>query len=78
MTFVEMLKTIRSGHELSQQALAAKLGISTQYLCDLEGGRRMPSVRVVEAICDHFGRGPRGRVEWHRAGARSHGWKIGE
>ena len=76
MTFVEMLKTIRAGHELQQQELAAGLGISTQYLSDLEAGRRLPSVRVVEAICEFFSRGPKGQREWHEAGARAHGWKV--
>ena len=76
MTFREMLLEIRTGHELSQKAMAEKIGITPQYLCDLEHGRRPGSVEVVERICDAFGRGPKGRREWHRAAARSHGWDV--
>ena len=76
MSFAEMLTTIRTGHELSQKELAAALGISPQYVHDLEHGRRLPSVKVIERICDHFRRGPQGRSDWHVAGARAHGWDV--
>lgn len=76
MTFREMLIEIRTGYELSQKAMAETLGITPQYLCDLERGRRLGSVEVVERICKEFSRGPKGRKEWHVAGARSHGWDI--
>ena len=76
MTFVEMIREIRTGHELSQQELAERLGFSAQYLCDLEKGRRLGSVEFVNRICDLFNRGPKGRREWHLAAARSHGWEV--
>jgi transcriptional regulator with XRE-family HTH domain len=71
-----MLREIRTGHDLSQKEMAALLGFSAQYLCDLEHGRRLGSVEFVNKLCDVFERGPKGRKEWHLAGARSHGWDI--
>lgn len=76
INFTEMLIAIRTGHEMQQKALAEKLEISPQYLNDLEAGRRLPSVAVVEKIVTHFGRGPVGRSIWHIAGARAHGWDV--
>lgn len=75
-SFTSMLKELREGYELSQKAMADRLGISTQYYHDLEKGRRTPSVAVVEFICKEFGRGPVGIKTWHYAGAKAHGWKI--
>lgn len=76
MTFVEMLKAMREGPELTQQRFAEQLGYSAQYLCDLERGRRMPSVELVNRICEWRGCGPKGRRDWHVAGARAHGWNV--
>lgn len=75
-TVAEMLLAVREGTGESQQDFAAALEISPQYLCDLEQGRRGPSVDLVERICKHLGRGPVGRLEWHAAAARFHGWDI--
>lgn len=76
MTFVEMLSAVRSNAGYSQKQLAKSLGVSPQYLSDLECGRRMPSVEVINKICNWMDRGPIGNREWHIAGARSHGWNI--
>jgi transcriptional regulator with XRE-family HTH domain len=76
MTFVEMLRAVLAEHELTLVSVAQSLGISTQYLHDLKEGRRLPSVEVVEKICAWMGRGPKGRLEWHMAGAEAHGWKV--
>lgn len=78
MTFREMLQAVRSGIEVSQQDLAGALGYSPQYLCDLEAGRRKPSVAFVNRLCDYLGRGPAGRREWHLAAAAEHGWSVRE
>lgn len=77
MTFIEMLMTLRREGLFTQGHIAQELGISPQYLCDLEGGRRRPTVKLVNRISDYLGRGPLGRAEWHRAGARACGWDIG-
>ena len=44
LTFGRLLSSIRQGEEESQISFAGKLEISKQYLCDLERGRRFPSV----------------------------------
>ena len=75
-TFSTMLTTARNGMEFSKKDFAALIGVSGQYLGDLERGRRLPSVAVVEKICDKLGRGPLGIQEWNIAGAKAHGWKI--
>jgi transcriptional regulator with XRE-family HTH domain len=77
MTFVGMLNEVLTpGRCGSLTAAAASIGISPQYLHDLKEGRRLPSVTVVNKICDWMGRGPKGRLEWHLAGAEAHGWEI--
>ena len=76
MTFVEMLRTVLADQELTLASAASSLGISVQYLHDLKEGRRLPSVEVTNKICDWLGRGPKGRLEWHLAGAEAHGWKV--
>jgi len=74
MTFAEMLRTVR--RDRPQNAFAKSLSISPQYLNDLESGRRKPSVAVTNRICTYLGRGPQGRLEWHRAAAREHGFEV--
>ena len=76
MTFVEMLRTVLADRESTLASAAQSLGISPQYLHDLNEGRRLPSVEVVEKICAWMGRGPQGRLEWHLAGAEAHGWNV--
>ena len=43
LTLAEILKTLRQCDEISQQAFAAKLGLSKQNLCDIEKGRKFVS-----------------------------------
>lgn len=76
MTFIEMLIEARTGREMTQKDFAEALGFTPAYLCDLEKGRRLGSVEFVNKLCKWMGRGPRGRKEWHQAGARSHGWDV--
>ena len=78
-TFREMVSQLRADYGMTLQQFANLITISPQYLCDLEHGRRLPSVRVVHNICDHFIVGSGlvvARREWHKAGARAHGWDI--
>jgi len=44
LTFGNALEAYRLGEEMTQKNFAKKLGITPQSLCDLEKGRRMPSV----------------------------------
>ena len=76
LSFPEMLKAVRCGGEFSQSFMAEKIGYSVQYWCDLEKGRRNPSVEFVNRLCNYMGRKQHGRLEWHRAAARAHGWEV--
>jgi transcriptional regulator with XRE-family HTH domain len=55
LTFGNALESYRKGEELSQSALAKVLGISPQSLCDLEKGRRIPSVKRAAKIAQLIG-----------------------
>jgi transcriptional regulator with XRE-family HTH domain len=74
--FPDRLRTLRLGMELHQNQLAKALQVTPQYICDLESGRRLPSVKLVNRICEWIGCGPFGVRLWHKAGARAHGWKV--
>ena len=76
MTFIEMLRAIRLDREFTLADIAKPLGISPQYLHDLENGRRKPTVKLVNRICEYMGRKTQGRLAWHLAAARAHGWEI--
>ncbi|MEK6555632.1 MAG: helix-turn-helix transcriptional regulator [Bdellovibrionota bacterium] len=49
-TFGETLEAYRLADEISLKDFAKKLGMSPQSLCDLEKGRRLPSVDRVAKI----------------------------
>lgn len=74
--FMEMLSLIIERTDISQKQMAKGISISPQYLCDLLQGKRGPHPELVNKICDFMGRGPKGRLEWHTAGAKSVGWEI--
>ena len=44
LTLGEAIRSLRMCEEVSQTAFAEKLGVSRQYLCDLENGRKPVSV----------------------------------
>ncbi len=44
LTFGNALESYRLGEEMSQKDFARQLGITPQSLCDLEKGRRIPSI----------------------------------
>lgn len=72
--FSDMFAQVCQRH--GNQAVATAIGYSVQYVSDLRRGMRLPSVKITEAICDWMGRGPKGRLEWHQAAARAHGWQV--
>lgn len=78
MTLAERVRHVRESRGISQSAMADALGISAQYLCDLEHGRRLGSVEFVEKLCDWMGYSKRSslRRAWHLCGAQSHGWRV--
>lgn len=74
--FPDRLKRMREANGMTQKAFAAELGISGGYLNDLEHGRRGPTVRLVNRICEYVGAGAGLRLAWHMSGARSLGWDV--
>ena len=46
LTFGNLLLAIRQSEEVSQAEFGKKLGVSKQYLCDIEKGRRFVSVKA--------------------------------
>lgn len=77
--FAYALIKLRDTYRLSQQDFAKRIGISPQFQCDMESGRRMPSIKVIDKIVKAFGPKIGGyafRLRWHRLGACSHGWNV--
>lgn len=72
----QMLVQLRAALDMNQKQLAEALACSPQFICDMEMGRRTPSVAFVDRLCDYLGRGPKGRREWHVAAAKAHGWRL--
>lgn len=50
LTFGNTLESYRLGEEMNQKEFARKLGITPQSLCDLEKGRRIPSIERAAKI----------------------------
>ncbi|MGA2582437.1 MAG: helix-turn-helix transcriptional regulator [Tepidisphaeraceae bacterium] len=58
LTFGAAVEALRVGDEISQAAFARKLGISRQYLCDVEKGRRLVSPEQAARFAKAFGHPP--------------------
>jgi transcriptional regulator with XRE-family HTH domain len=58
LTFAAAVEALRVGEELSQAAFARKLGVSRQYLCDVEKGRRLVSPEQAARFAEAFGHPP--------------------
>jgi transcriptional regulator with XRE-family HTH domain len=63
LTFGVAVEGLRVGEGLSQAAFARKLGISRQYLCDIEKGRRFVSPEQAARFARAFGHPPNVLVE---------------
>lgn len=81
--FSRHMWSMRINAAFTQKEMAARLGISPQYLHDLEKGRRLPSTRLADALAQlEHEMYPQGnslkqcQVFWHEHAARAHGWKI--
>lgn len=59
----EQVRLARKKKGLTQAQLGEKLGVSKQYVCDLEYERREPGERVALAISSVL------NVQWHRSDA---------
>lgn len=55
MTLGNLLWSIRECEEISQSAFAKLLGVSRQYLCDVERGRRIVSTKAAAAFAKKLG-----------------------
>ena len=55
LTFGEALESYRLGEEISQAQMAKKIGISSQSLCDIEKGRRIPAPKRAAKIARVIG-----------------------
>lgn len=54
--FGEKLHTLRIGHELTLQQLAAELGYATHaYISELESGKKVPTAALVLKVARRFG-----------------------
>ncbi len=58
LTFGAAIEGLRGRDELSQVALAKKLGLSRQYICDIEKGRRLVSPEQAGRFAKAFGHPP--------------------
>lgn len=58
LTFGRMVESLRKCDEISQTDLAAKLKISKAHLCDIEKGRRYPSIDKAIAFAKVMGHPP--------------------
>lgn len=53
-----LLLSIRQGEEMTQVEFSKELGISKQYLCDIERGRRFVSPKAAEGFAKKLGYSP--------------------
>ncbi|WP_352404475.1 helix-turn-helix transcriptional regulator [Sporanaerobacter acetigenes] len=50
-----IIKVLRAKHELTQEQLAKKIGISRPALSDIENNKVMPSGKIVIRLANVFG-----------------------
>jgi len=58
LTLGHFLWAIREGEEMTLAVFSEKLGVSRQYLCDLEHGRRVASVKMAAEFAHKLGHSP--------------------
>lgn len=51
----EAFRLIRVFHDMKQQELADELGLSKSYVSELENGKKVPSMDVIQKYSDRFG-----------------------
>ena len=52
--FGEALRLVRAFHDVSQIELASELGISRSYLSEIESGRKVPILDLLQKYSSHF------------------------
>ena len=55
LTFANNLLAIRQGEGITQNEFAKQLGITRQYLCDIENGRRFVSPKMAAEYAEILG-----------------------
>lgn len=50
----EALRLLRVFHDLKQNELARRLGLSKSYISEIENGNRTPSLDVIQKYSDEF------------------------
>ncbi|OFZ82905.1 MAG: hypothetical protein A2583_16650 [Bdellovibrionales bacterium RIFOXYD1_FULL_53_11] len=58
MTFGMAIESLREREGISQSGFARRIGVSKQYLCDIEKGRRMVSTEQAARFARAFGHPP--------------------
>jgi transcriptional regulator with XRE-family HTH domain len=58
LTLGKAIRSIRQGEEDSQIDFAKRLGVSKQYLCDLERGRKIVSAKKAKQFAEILGYSP--------------------
>ena len=58
LTLGGFIESIRLGEEMSQTAIARKLGISPSHLCDIEKGRKVVGPKRAARFAKMLGRSP--------------------
>lgn len=51
----EALRLVRVFHDMSQTALADRLGISKSYLSEIESGKKSPTLELIQKYAETFG-----------------------
>lgn len=55
LTFSKLLQSLREAEGETQKDFAEKLGVSKQYLCDLEKGRRTATIEKAAIFAESLG-----------------------
>jgi transcriptional regulator with XRE-family HTH domain len=51
----EALRLMRVFHDLSQKEMAGKLGVAKSYVSEIESGKKVPTLTLLEKYADVFG-----------------------
>ena len=51
----EALRLIRVYHDMKQKDAAELIGVSTSYLSEIEKGRKVPTLEIIQRYADAFG-----------------------
>ena len=54
MSFAEQIKLLRTKHNLTQNELAKKIGVTRQAYANYEQGTREPSMDIIKKLCILF------------------------